>query len=240
MIKLENLKKSFGLLEVLKSVSFDIGSGTVAAIIGPNGSGKSTIIKSILGLVKPDDGNIWVRSELLRGGADYKKQVGYMPQQAKFPENLTVAELLRMITDLRGGPADTDLHLYEAFRLEAESDKALRTLSGGTRQKVNAHLAFMFKPEILILDEPTAGLDPISSSILKDKIHLEKEKGRTIIITSHILSELEELSSKIIFLLDGRICFDGSLSTLRESTGEFTLERSIASLMKGHPLWMAS
>ena len=237
MIRLVTLEKNFGKLEVLKGVSFEIQKGAITAIIGPNGSGKSTIIKSVLGLVKPDRGDIFVKNQKISGESSYKKAIGYMPQAAKFPENLRLNELVGMIKDLRHNPSNTDEELFQQFRLENEMDKAVRTLSGGTRQKVNAYIAFLFDPDILILDEPTAGLDPISSSFLKDKILKEKSKGKTVILTSHIMSELEELSEKVVFLLDGKICFEGSVEQLRENTGENKLERSIAHIMKGHALW---
>lgn len=237
MIRIVGLEKSFKKLEVLKGVTFEIQPGTITAIIGPNGSGKSTIIKTILGLVKPDKGELYVKKQKLNGDSSYKKSVGYMPQAARFPENLKLDELIGMIKDLRHNPTDIDEELFHLFGLEAEFQKPVRTLSGGTRQKVNAYIAFMFNPDILILDEPTAGLDPISSSFLKDKITKEKEKGKTIILTSHIMSELEELSEKIVFLLDGKICFEGSVEELRDNTGEHKLERSIAHIMKGHALW---
>lgn len=237
MIRIVKLKKSFGKLEVLNEVSFQIQKGAITAIIGPNGSGKSTIIKSVLGLVKPDNGEIFVKEQKLNGESSYKKAIGYMPQAARFPENLRLNELIGMIKDLRHNPEGTDEELFRQFELEKEMDKAVRTLSGGTRQKVNAYIAFLFNPDILILDEPTAGLDPISSSFLKDKILKEKSNGKTVILTSHIMSELEELSEKIVFLLDGKICFEGSVDELREGTGEHKLERSIAHIMKGHALW---
>lgn len=237
MIKIVKLEKSFKRLDVLRGVSFEIQRNSITAIIGPNGSGKSTIIKSILGLVKPDGGEMFVKDQKLNGTSSYKKNIGYMPQAARFPENLKLHELIGMIKDLRHNPSPSDEELFQVFELEKEMSKAVRTLSGGTRQKVNAYIAFLFDPEILILDEPTAGLDPISSSFLKDKILKEKSKGKTIILTSHIMSELEELSEKVVFLLDGTICFEGSVEELRASTGENKLERSIAHIMKGHALW---
>jgi len=108
----------------------------------------------------------------------------------------------------------------------------LRNLSGGTRQRINAALAFLFHPELLILDEPTAGLDPISSSALKDKILRERAAGRTFIITSHVLSELEELADRVAFLLDGSVRFEGTPAALRHETGQPTLERAVAFLMR--------
>ncbi|MFQ5584284.1 MAG: ABC transporter ATP-binding protein [Calditrichia bacterium] len=176
MIEISGLKKRFGKLEVLKGIDLEIEGRKVNAIVGPNAAGKTTLIKSILGLVKPDSGSIFVKGQKLNGIWDYKKYIGYMPQIARFPENLTASEVIRLLTDLRENSAKTDIELLKSFGLEKEIEKALRTLSGGTRQKVSAVIAFMFHPDILILDEPTAGLDPISSSILKDKIIKEKNK----------------------------------------------------------------
>lgn len=237
MIRITGLKKSYKKLEVLKDVNFEIEPGTIAAIIGPNGSGKSTIIKTILGLVRADQGELFIKGRRIDIDSSYKKDIGYMPQTGRFPENLKLYELIGMLKDLRHNPLHCDDELFHLFELDKEFHKPLRTLSGGTRQKVSAYIAFMFDPEILILDEPTAGLDPVSSGFLKDKILKEKEKGKTVVLTSHIMSELEELSEKIVFLQDGKICFEGSVEELRENTGEDRLERSIARIMKGHALW---
>ena len=105
------------------------------------------------------------------------------------------------------------------------------TLSGGTRQKVSATLAFMFNPDVLILDEPTAGLDPVSSEILKEKIIREKEKGKLVLVTSHILSELDDLVTHVIFMQDGKLKFHKSIEALRNETGEVKLSKAIASIM---------
>jgi Cu-processing system ATP-binding protein len=105
-------------------------------------------------------------------------------------------------------------------------------LSGGTRQKVNAVLAFLFSPDLLILDEPTAGLDPIASSILKDKVLEERARGRTIVLTSHVINDLEELADDVVFLLDGVVRFSGSLNELKRRTRQLSLERAVAQLMR--------
>ena len=122
--------------------------------------------------------------------------------------------------------------LVDQFRLAGDLTKPLRTLSGGTRQKVNAVLAFLFTPSLLILDEPTAGLDPIASGVLKDKIRQEREEGRTFILTSHVMSELEELADDIVLLLDGSVRFAGSLRDLTARTKQINLERAVAQLMR--------
>ena len=227
------LTKRFGRLDVLKDVTLAIRSGRVTAVLGPNGAGKSTLIKCVLGLTHPDRGSLTVNGAAVNGDPSYRSQLGYMPQQARFPENLTGREVVRLLRDLRSDTVPEDDELFEAFGLARELDKPVRTLSGGTRQKLNAAVAFMFRPALLILDEPTAGLDPIASGILKDRIRSARDEGRSILLSSHVLSELDELADDVIFLLEGRVQFEGPLRQLREATGEPRLERAIARLMQG-------
>jgi Cu-processing system ATP-binding protein len=231
MIEITALTKRFGTLQVLDGVSLAIAPARVTAVLGPNGAGKTTLIKSVLGLTRPDGGEIRVNGEPARGDA-YRARVGYMPQIARFPENLTAAELVAMLKDLRGAGADTDEELVERFALAAHMGKPLRALSGGTRQKVNAVLAFLFRPELLVLDEPTSGLDPVASGVLKDKILAERAAGRTVVVTSHVLSELEELADDVAFLVDGRVHFAGSVEELLRATRQHRLERAVAHMMR--------
>lgn len=231
MIKIKNLKKSFGKLQVLNNISMNIESGKITAILGPNSSGKTTLIKCILGLVIADAGDILVNNLNIKNNYHYKFLIGYMPQITRFPENLTLQELLYIFKDLRGGNSN-EKELINNFEIKEFLNKPLRVLSGGTRQKINVVLAFMFNPQILILDEPTAGLDPISSTLLKDKIIQEKQNGKAVVITSHIMSEVEELADNIIFLLEGKIIFAGTISELKEKTKENKLERAIAKIME--------
>jgi Cu-processing system ATP-binding protein len=228
MIIIEKLSKRFGKLQVLDALDLEIEAGQTTAILGPNGAGKTTLVKSILGLVLPDSGTVTVAGKKLDGSPEYRQQIGYMPQIARYPENLTAREILRMITDLRGNPTDVDDALLHELRVEGELDKPFRTLSGGNRQKVSAVLAFLFRPEILFLDEPTAGLDPVSSSLLKDRILAEKAAGRTVVLTSHVMAEVQELADTVVYLLEGRIHFRESVESLIGSTGEANLERAIA------------
>jgi len=232
MIKVNGLTKSYGKLPVLKRIDLHLQQGTVYAIVGPNAAGKTTLIKTILGLTKADAGTIEINNQLVNGDCSYRNHIGYMPQIAKFPENLTVKEILRLVRDLRNNPEQTDDQLIGEFKLQSELHKPVKNLSGGTRQKLSAVIAFLFQPSILILDEPTAGLDPISSSTLKDKIIQEKNNNKTVIITSHIMSEIEELCDYIIFLLDGLIYFQGSKEMVHKHTQQVNLERAIAILME--------
>jgi Cu-processing system ATP-binding protein len=231
MIQIVGLTKRFGKAPVLHGVDLRIATGRVTAIVGPNGAGKTTLIKAILGLTRPDGGRILLDGEPVNGDPEYRSRIGYMPQIARFPENLTAAELLNFLKNLRGGTARTDEELVDTLRLAPHLRKPLRTLSGGSRQKVNAAMAFLFAPELLILDEPTSGLDPVSSSVLKDKILAARGAGRTVVITSHIMSELDELADDVAFLLEGRVRYTGALHDLKRSTRQFTLERAIATMM---------
>lgn len=232
IVSASGLTKRFGRLEVLRGVDFVIRAGRVTAILGPNGAGKSTVIKMLLGLIRPDAGSLAVRGRPVGDDPGYRAEVGYMPQHARFPENLTGREVVHLLRDLRGDAVPEDDELFESFALAAELDKPVRTLSGGTRQKLNAAIAFMFRPALLVLDEPTAGLDPIASGVLKDKILRARHGGTSILLSSHVLSELQELVDDIVFLLEGRVEFQGSLRRLLDTTGETRLERAIAELMR--------
>jgi len=231
LIEIKGLKKNFGKTTVLKGIDLSIGAGKVTAIVGPNSSGKTTLIKSILGLVKPTDGSIEVDGVNTEGNFHYRNKIGYMPQIARYPENLTANELFALIKDLREPETTYEEDIITSFKLAAEMDKPFKSLSGGTKQKVSAIIAFAFDSPILILDEPTAGLDPVSSSYFKDLVKKEKEKGKTIILTSHIMSEIHELADDIIFLLEGEVKFNGTIESLLKENDEITLERAIAELM---------
>lgn len=235
MIEVINLKKSFGNLSVLKGMNLMIPHGQATGIVGPNGAGKTTLIKTLLGLVKPDSGTIRVKDTTLNGDWLYRKDIGYMPQVARYPENMKVFELLDFIKGLREQEAIYEQELIDQFNLEPELNKALRTLSGGNRQKVGATLAMMFNPDILFFDEPTAGLDPRSSHKFKQRVEAEKNNGKTVIITSHIMSEMEQLVDHVIFILDGKIRYYGTMKELLDQSKEDRLEAAIASMMDSDP-----
>jgi Cu-processing system ATP-binding protein len=234
MILIENINKRFRKLQVLKNISVNFECGQVISLIGPNGSGKTTLIKTILGMVRPDGGKIIVKNQLVRDEPCYRNDIGYMPQIGRYPDNMKVGQLFAMMKSLRNVDEDAiDNDLFFKFNIPAILEKPMRTLSGGTRQKVSAALAFLFNPSILILDEPTAGLDPLSSEILKEKIIAEKKKNKLILITSHVLSDLEEFTTHVMYLQEGKMVFLKDLETLQEETGELKLSKAIAQVMKG-------
>jgi len=232
MIRIENLNKRFRKLHALSTINAEFNKGQVVSLVGPNGSGKTTLIKSILGLVKPDNGVIYFNDATITEDVRYRENIGYMPQIGRYPDNMKIGQLFKMIKNIRDNNHKVDEELYYKYKLDTILDKSMRSLSGGTRQKVSAALAFLFDADVLILDEPTAGLDPIASEILKDKIITEKNKGKLILITSRILSDLEDLTTDVIYLHEGKVVFYRSIQELYEMTGETKLSKAIAYLMK--------
>lgn len=232
MIIANNVSKKFGRFKALNNVSVACNKGECIALIGPNGSGKTTFIKCILGMVVPNNGFITFNGKNILHDWLYRKHIGYMPQIGRYPDNMTIGQIFRMMKDIRSGDQSRlDETLVKAFGLDQLLNKRMRTLSGGTRQKVSAALAFLFDPDVLILDEPTAGLDPVASEKLKEKIIHEKSKGKLILITSHVLSELDELITQVIYMQEGNILFHKNWSDLQTDTGEQKLSKAIASVM---------
>ncbi|MBX2963893.1 MAG: ABC transporter ATP-binding protein [Cyclobacteriaceae bacterium] len=233
MISIQQLKKKFGKLWALDGVSVEFASGKSYALIGPNGSGKTTLIKSVLGMVIPTSGNIVVDGEIIKHHWHYREKIGYMPQIGRYPDNMRIGQLFDMMRNIRNNPPLVDDELIESFRLDRMFDKRMHTLSGGTRQKVSAALAFLFHAPILFLDEPTAGLDPVSVEILKEKILKEKEAGKLLIITSHIMSDLDELSTEVVYLQEGHVRYNNSVEELKDITSEQKLGKAMAKLIRG-------
>ncbi|HPQ09620.1 MAG TPA: ABC transporter ATP-binding protein [Bacteroidia bacterium] len=231
MVEIKTIYKKFGKLEVLKGLDLSINKGGIFVILGPNGSGKTTLIKCILGMVLPDKGDILINNKSILKEWHYRSKLNYMPQIANFPKNITVNELINMIKDIRSQPS-CEANLIKLFELTPYLNKKLGTLSGGTKQKVNIVLSFMFNSDLIILDEPTTGLDPISLLSFKKLLFSEKENGKTILLTTHIMSLVEEIADEIVFLLDGKIYFKGTVTQLKEITFQDNLEQAIASILR--------
>ncbi len=235
MIRIEHLKKAYGKLDVLKDLSLTFEKPGIAAVLGPNGSGKTTLIKSILGMVIPQSGDIYFDGQPVKNNWAYREQIGYLPQIARFPDNLKVQELIRFVQSLRSKNGNPE-YFIDYFELQPYLNKRLGTLSGGTRQKVNLVLALCYDSPVLILDEPTSGLDPVALVRLKDLLRKEKAAGKIILVTSHTLDFVQEMADEILFLLDGRIHFRGTLAALQQQQGETNLERAIAGILTGNKL----
>jgi Cu-processing system ATP-binding protein len=231
LVRFEGVHKRYGRVQALSGVDAEFRPGRIAAILGPNGAGKTTLMKILLGLVRPDEGRVRLGERVVSGDAEYRHQIGYMPQLPRFPGSMSGRELADLLTDLRDYRGEPDDELVEVFGLEGDLDKPFRALSGGTRQKVNAALAFRYRAPVLVLDEPTAGLDPVAARLLKDKVRGERDRGRTVLLTSHDLGQVESLADDIVFLLDGRVRFAGALDGLLDATRQDDLEAAVAHLL---------
>ena len=231
MVEFKAIHKNFGKNQVLKGIDLSIAKGKTTAILGPNGSGKTTLIKILLGMCLADGGQVLFKTKDIKNDWQYRRSIDYLPQIANFPENIKVKELINMIKDLRG-QTTRDKELIRYFKLGPYLDSKLSNLSGGFKQKVNLVLTLMFNSDFIILDEPTSGLDPVALIKLKKLIKEEQEKNKTILITSHIMDFVEEVSHQVSFILDGKVYFDGTTSQLRSLTKEEDFEYAIAHLLK--------
>ncbi len=232
MISIEHLNKRFSKFQALEDINLHFEAGSSYALVGPNGSGKTTLIKCLLGLVIPTSGEIRVKGAPILGQWTYRQWIGYMPQISRFPEHMEVGQLFDLVAALRTDVSNPDWELWESFQLEKIRHKRMHTLSAGMGQKVSAALAFLHNPPILVLDEPTAGLDPVAVEVLKDKIREEIARGKLLIITSHVMSDLDELSSRLMYLFEGRVYYDDTIEALKQSTGHTTLGKAIAHMIR--------
>ena len=230
MITIKQLYKAFGKTEVLTGVSTDFAKPEITAVLGPNGSGKTTLIKCVMGMVIPDNGQITVDGTNIKGSWKYRHLLNYLPQIARFPDNLNVSEIISMVKSMREQEAN-DGALIEHFELQPYLHKRLGTLSGGTRQKVNLVLALMYDNPVLILDEPTAGLDPVAMLRLKEIIKTQKTQGKIILITTHIMSFVQEMADRIVMLLDGQIRLDAPVGELLAT--HQSIEHAVADILGG-------
>ncbi len=233
-IRIEKLEKKYAKKEVLKDISIKIDNKGVYAILGPNGSGKTTLLKSILGLVIPQKGTITINNQSVLKEWEYRKNIVYLPQIAHFPEHLKVQELFNLIESLRKEKGIHLNRLIEKFQIKSFLHQRVNTLSGGMKQKVNLVSGLMFETPIIIMDEPTTGLDPLTVTTLKEIIVEEKEKGKTILLTSHIMSFVEEVSDELIFLLEGKVHVYSNIRQLIQEYKKQNLEQTLAQILRNH------
>ena len=238
MIQVSSLSKQYGSHQVLRDVSIEIPRGSVSVLVGHNGCGKTTLMKCLLSLTHPTSGQMLFDGKP-SDELDTRRRLGYMPQAAHYPENISGREWLGLIAGVRKREADDAERLIEVFELQSELDKPLGTLSGGTNQKLSAVIALMYKPQFLLMDEPTAGLDPISRIRLKDLIADARSSGCTVLLTSHVLSEVDELCDHLFWLDEGQIRYSGTAESVRQATGETKLDRALARLMSDDQLHSA-
>ena len=224
MIQIKELNKTFGKYQILKNITFEIQEGKILALLGPNGSGKSTLLKCLLGITPADLIHSW----------DHKHQIdlrsiGYMPQNPSFPKNLSVKEIINFLDRISLSSVSEaykeqlliDMDIYPFI------EKNFNELSQGMKQKINILQCFMAQPNLYILDEPTAGLDPNMTYYIKKLLLEEKNKGKTILFTSHIMSEVEDLADELLVLIHGEIVLQDKPSSIIKTMKSSNLEEAI-------------
>jgi ABC-2 type transport system ATP-binding protein len=218
MIKVTDLTKSYGLIEALRGVTFHITPGEIVGMLGPNGAGKTTILKILTGYLQPDDGTVYVNGlDVLTHTRQVQAQIGYLPETAPLYPELSVQAYLKMMAELRQIPEDEQVaRLSEAIYaagLENHLIRPIGELSKGFRQRVGLAQAILHQPRLLILDEPTIGLDPTQIVEVRRLIRRLAEHS-TVLFSTHILSEVEALCDRVIILMNGQIKADAQLSDL--------------------------
>ncbi|MEV6940654.1 ABC transporter ATP-binding protein [Streptomyces sp. NPDC051172] len=217
-ISVFGLHKSFGRTHALDGLDLEVESGEVHGFLGPNGSGKSTTIRVLLGLLRADSGAAQVLgSDPWRDAVEVHRRIAYVPGDVTLWRNLSGGEVIDLYGRLRGG-LDAGRRAELIDRFELDPTKKGRTYSKGNRQKVALVAAFASDVDLLILDEPTSGLDPLMEEVFQRCVEEERERGRTVLLSSHILSEVEELCDRVSIIRKGRTVESGSLADLRHLT----------------------
>lgn len=219
VVKATNVSKSYGQFKALDEVSFEVLAGQMIALLGHNGAGKSTLLKLILGLVTPSKGQIQVQGQDMRSmNLRQRLSIGYLPENVSFYDNMTAIELLRYFAKLKGVALPKVHELLAEFGLEAAKDKRLSTFSKGMRQRLGLAQAILAEPKVLLLDEPTVGLDPLASAFLYQKMAQLKSQGCAIMISTHELGLVQENMDRALILGQGHMLASGHLTSLREAT----------------------
>ena len=216
ILEIKKLKKYYGNVRGVEDVSLKLNKGDIYGFIGPNGAGKSTTIRTIMGLINKTSGNIYFNGEELDSNdGNIKKKIGYLPSEINLYGDMTVKELFNYHESFYN--EDFDKRKKELVKLlKIDVNKKIEDLSLGNLKKVGIVLALMHEPEILILDEPTSGLDPIMQNIFHELLLKEKEKGTTILYSSHVLSEVSNICDKVGFIKDGKIIKEDSIESIRK------------------------
>jgi ABC-2 type transport system ATP-binding protein len=209
IVTIRGLKKSYGQVDAVRGVSLEIREGEIFGLLGPNGAGKTTLLECVVGLRQPDDGEITVAGiDATRRSRDVQQRIGVMLQSTALPDKITPREALQLFSAFYRNGADP-AQLLERFSLNEKAHATFDTLSGGQRQRLALAIAFVNTPEVLFLDEPTAGLDPQSRRELRDEIARSKKDGRTVLLTTHDVAEAERLCERVAIMDGGQIIATG-------------------------------
>jgi len=223
MVRAEDLVKRYGSVVAVDGLGFEVATGETFAIIGPNGAGKTTTLRLLLGLTRPDGGRIAIGPGGLEPHhPETRSGLGYVPQRVEFPAGRTVAEVLWFFAELRGLPRATVERALDRVGLASHAGRRARDLSGGYTQRLSLAQALLGEPSLLVLDEPTASLDPEATWEFRSLVEQLRHEGKTIVLCSHLLSEVERVADRVLILLDGRRAALESMSALRARQAEST------------------
>jgi ABC-2 type transport system ATP-binding protein len=216
VVRADGLSKDYGGHRGVKDLTFELGEGEVFGYLGPNGAGKTTTIRLMLDLIRPSAGRIELFGLDARNeGPKARKRVGYLPGDLRLYERLTAREHLRYFASLRGMPDLGDGERLAA-RLDLELDRPIRALSKGNRQKVGLVQAIMHRPALAVFDEPTSGLDPLVQQVVYELVRETTADGRSVFVSSHVLSEVQQIADRVALIRDGRLELIDTVETLRQ------------------------
>ena len=224
MLEIQKLEKSFGQKQVLFGVDFRAESGQILGLIGKNGAGKTTIFHSILRFLEYS-GNITFDKQPI--SQETYRKIGYLPEERSLMPKLTVYEQVRYLANLKGVPnavvKEKLPQWMERLQVKGKVTDKIKSLSKGNQQKVQLIITLLHEPNLIILDEPFSGLDPVNTEILKQVIIEEKERGATIIFSDHVMTNVEELCDDVVMIRDGKVILDGSVQEVRNQYGKTRL-----------------
>ncbi len=220
-IEVQNVYKRYGQVEALRGLSFTVRRGEIYGLLGPNGAGKTTTLKLLVGLLRPDSGRVRIHGyDVWRQRLDALRHVGYVPENPVGFQNLTVREFITYVAELRGVPREAAMErmnrLLSAFRLREKEDELFKTLSRGMAQKVLVIAALVPEPDVLVMDEPMAGMDPEAQHVFKEEVRRRAARGAAVLISSHLLDMVEKFCTRIGIISQGRLVAEGTLDELRD------------------------
>lgn len=218
IVKIQGLQKSFGKVKALQDVTFSVNSGEVVGFIGPNGAGKSTTIRTLLGIINRDAGVTTIfGKDVWKESLEIHKRISYVPGDVALWGSLTGGEIIDLFIKLHGG-GDKEKRNYLIKRFELDPRKKAKSYSKGNRQKVGLIAALSVNSDLYIFDEPTSGLDPLMEAVFQEEVEKIKKAGKAILLSSHILSEVERLADKVVIIRQGKVVETGTLDELRHLT----------------------
>lgn len=216
LVEISHVTKRYGAIEAVRDISFTLGAGQTIALVGHNGAGKTTLIKLMLGLIRPTEGSIGVLGEdPAAGSVEARRRLGYLPESVTFNTALTGREVLAFYARLKSESVDGIRALLDRVGLAKAAERRIGTYSKGMRQRLGLAQALIGRPRLLLLDEPTTGLDPGLRMEFYEIVGELRERGATVVLSSHVLTELEERTERVIIVNRGRLVADGTLDELR-------------------------